>query len=84
MQWVETFFSQESALGEDVEHSLEKRGRKKKDVVVGMIRKSNNENWSEEGSSGSFLINPRACWASSLSGMFRDGVCLNSLHLLMQ
>lgn len=48
-------------------------------------QKSNNENWSElVSSSGSFLINPRSCWASGLSGMFRDGVCLNSLHLLMQ
>lgn len=63
----------------------EVRGRMGKDVVVRLIRKAiMKSGWRRGESSGSFLINPGSCWASSPSGMFRDAVCLNSLHLLMQ
>lgn len=60
-------------------------GRTGKDVVVCLIRKAiMKSGWRRGENSGSFLINPGSCWASSSSGMFRDVVCLNSLHLLMQ
>lgn len=60
-------------------------GRMGKDVVACLIRKAiMKSGWRRGESSGSFLINPGSCWASSPSGMFRDAVCLNSLHLLMQ
>lgn len=60
-------------------------GRTGKDVVACLIRKAiMKSGWRRGESSGSFLINPGSCWASSPSGMFRDAVCLNSLHLLMQ
>lgn len=62
-------------------------GRTGKDVVVCLIRKAiMKSGWRMKRgeNSGSFLINPGSCWASSSSGMFRDAMCLNSLHLLMQ
>lgn len=54
-------------------------GRMGKDVVACLIRKAiMKSGWRRGESSGSFLINPGSCWASSPSGMFRDAVCLNS------
>lgn len=54
-------------------------------MVICLIRKAIMKSGMRRGvSGGSFLINPGSCWASGLSGMFRDAVCFNSLHLLMQ